>query len=62
MASMETSVDKTLGNLFDSNQLDSGVKSTAKNAERNIGIKRLFPTIKKNTNTIMKTITDSAFK
>jgi hypothetical protein len=59
---METSVDSTLGNLFDSSQLDIGVKSTAKKAERNIGINRLFPTIKKNTKTMMKTITDNAFK
>jgi hypothetical protein len=59
---MEISVESILGNFFDSSQLDNGVKSTAKNAERKNGIKRLFPTIKKNTKTMMKTITDNAFK
>lgn len=62
IASMEISVESTLGNFFDSSQLDNGVKSTAKNAERKNGIKRLFPTIKRNTKTMMKTITDNAFK
>jgi len=59
---MEISVESTLGNLFDSSQLDNGVNSTAKNAERKNGTNRLFPTIKKSTKTVMKTITVNAFK
>jgi hypothetical protein len=53
---------KVLGTFFFSNQLLSGVNKTAKKPPINKGTNKLLPTIKKNTNTMMKTKTERALR
>jgi hypothetical protein len=61
MSKRETKEDKVRGTFFDSSQLLIGVKRIAKKPPINSGTKMLFPTIRKNTVTMMKIITNSAF-